>query len=101
MRELNEKEIADVAGAGYFSDLGKVIGSAIGNIVDQGTSVGGLKTNATSAGETLGFGIGSLLDRDFTNAISSIGSGIVSIVEFGIDAVKQIKAIKAASSAVQ
>jgi hypothetical protein len=97
MRELNEKEIMNVSGAGFFSDLGKSIGAAIGGIVDKGTAVGGLNTNATTAGETLGFGIGSLLDLDFVNAVSGIGNGVASIVAFGIDAINQIKANKVAA----
>ncbi|MEI2266033.1 hypothetical protein [Erwinia sp. CGal63] len=91
MRELNVNEVSVVSGAGFFSDLGKSIGTAIGSIVDQGTEAGGLTTDATSAGGTLGFGIGSLLDRDFVTAISNIGSGIVGIVKFGISAINQIK----------
>lgn len=94
MRELNTKEIVTVSGAGFFSDLGKKIGSAIGGIVDQGTSIGGLKTDASSAGATLGSGIGSIFDFDIINAISDIGSGVVGIVNFGIDAIGQIKAKK-------
>lgn len=90
MRELNTVEVADVSGAGFFSDLGKSIGKAIGGIVDQGTAAGGLTTNASTAAETLGSGIGSLLELDFVSAISNIGSGVVGIVNFGIDAISQL-----------
>ncbi|WP_158780412.1 hypothetical protein [Pantoea sp. BAV 3049] len=92
MRELNSIEIENVSGAGFFADLGKSIGSAIGSIVDLGTGAGGLNTDATTAAEKLGSGIGSLFELDFVSAISNIGAGIVNIVEFGIDAVAQIKA---------
>lgn len=96
MRELNSVEIENVSGAGFFADLGKSIGSAIGSIVDLGTGAGGLDTDATSAAAKLGSGIGSIFELDLVNAISNIGGGIVSIVEFGIDAVAQIKAKKTA-----
>lgn len=91
MRELKAQEMADVTGAGFFADLGRSIGTAIGGIVDQGTSAGGLKTNAAAAGGTLGSGIGSIFEFDITSAINNIGSGIVGIVGFGIDAITQIK----------
>ena len=91
MRELNTQEVEVVSGAGFFSDLGKSIGAAIGNIVDSGTAVGGLTTDATTPAGQLGSGIGSLLELDFVTAISNIGSGIVGIVNFGIDAISQLK----------
>jgi len=95
MRELNVQEVSEVSGAGFFSDLGKSIGAAIGGIIDQGTAAGGLKTDATSAASKLGFGIGSLLEVDIVSAINNIGGGIVDIVQFGIDAINQISAKKA------
>ncbi|WP_380184057.1 hypothetical protein [Kalamiella sp. sgz302252] len=91
MRELNHQEIESVSGAGFFADLGKSIGAAIGNIVDSGTAVGGLTTDATTPAGQLGSGIGSLLELDFVTAISNIGAGIVGIVNFGINAISQIK----------
>lgn len=91
MRELNTQEVAAVSGAGFFADLGKSIGMAIGNIVDSGTAVGGLTTDATTPAGMLGSGIGSLLELNFVTAISNIGGGIVGIVNFGIDAIAQIK----------
>ncbi|RPE01540.1 hypothetical protein BBB56_09670 [Candidatus Pantoea deserta] len=89
-RELNATEIAQVSGAGLFTDLGGAIAGAIGSIVDAGTSLGGLKTDATTAATNLGKGIGSLLELNFLNAVSQIGSGIIGIVGFGIDAISQI-----------
>jgi hypothetical protein len=91
MRELNSQEVDVVSGAGFFADLGKSIGAAIGGVVDLGTSAGGLTTDATSAAGTLGSGIGSILELDFISAITNIGSGIVGIVNFGISAISQIK----------
>ncbi|RRZ88514.1 hypothetical protein [Erwinia sp. 198] len=91
MRELNSREVEVVSGAGFFADLGKSIGAAIGGIVDQGTLAGGLKTDATTAAGTLGSGIGSLLELDVISAITNIGSGIVGIVNFGISAISQLK----------
>ncbi len=89
MRELEIQEIDAVSGAGYLSDLGESIGKAIGSIIDGGTALGGLNTDATSGAAQLGLGIGNLLELDFVNAISNIGNGIVAIVKFGIDAVSQ------------
>ncbi len=94
MRELNTQEVEAVSGAGFFADLGKSIGSAIGGIVDLGTSAGGLTTDATTAGGTLGSGIGSILELDIVSAISNIGSGIVGIINVGISAISQIAAKK-------
>lgn len=89
MRELKIQEMEAVSGAGYLADLGESIGKVIGSIVDGGTALGGLDTDATSGAKQLGLGIGNLLELDFVNAISNIGNGIISIVKFGIDAVSQ------------
>lgn len=91
MKELNSKEIEQVSGAGIFADLAGGIGGAIGAIVDAGTALGGLNTNATAPATTLGKGIGSIFELNILGAISQIGSGIVGIVGFGIDAVGQIR----------
>jgi len=90
MRELNIQEVEAVSGAGFFADLGKNIGTAIGNIVDAGTAAGGLTTDAATPAGKLGSGIGSILELDVVNAISNIGTGIVGIVNFGISAVSQL-----------
>ncbi|YCH30103.1 bacteriocin [Erwinia sp. PK3-005] len=92
MRQLNDKEMEQVSGGlfGMFDKLGGNIGSAIGKIIDKGTSLGGLVTNATEAGTLLGAGIGKLLDLNVTGAITDIGSGVVSIVSNGISAIKQL-----------
>ncbi|MEB7539702.1 hypothetical protein NGC37_15470 [Pantoea anthophila] len=91
MRELNITEVEAVSGAGIFADIGKAIGSAIGGIVDLGTSAVGKSTDATSPAARLGSGIGSLLELNIIGAISDIGAGIVGIVEFGIDLITQFK----------
>lgn len=91
IKELNALEIQQVSGAGMFSDLAGAIGGAIGKIVDGGTAIGGLHTNATDPATNLGKGIGSIFDLNFVDAISQIGTGIIGIVNFGIDAVSQIK----------
>ncbi|MEW5290713.1 hypothetical protein ABW286_16255 [Erwinia papayae] len=89
MRELISTEIQSVSGAGTFADIGAAIGSAIGNIVDQGTALGGLVTDATTAAKTLGSGIGSLLELDIVSAITNIGSGVIGIVNFGLSIFSQ------------
>lgn len=91
MRELNTTEVAAVSGAGFFADIGKAIGSAIGGIVDLGTAAGGLTTDATTPAGTLGTGIGNLFELNIVGAITNIGNGIVGIVKFGIDAIAQTK----------
>lgn len=90
MRELNSVEVEHVSGAGFFVDIAGAIGGAIGSIVDAGTALGGLKTNATTPAETLGKGIGSILEFNFIDAVSQMGLGIVGIVNFGIDAIGQL-----------
>ena len=92
MRQLNDREIEQVAGGffGIFDKIGGTIGGAIGNIVDKGTALGGLVTNAEAAGKLLGSGIGKILDLDLAGAISNIGEGVVSIVDNGISAIKQL-----------
>ncbi|MGV3344318.1 hypothetical protein ACGVWS_00760 [Enterobacteriaceae bacterium LUAb1] len=90
MKELNSLEIEQVSGAGIFADIGGGIGGAIGSIVDAGTSLGGLNTNAHAAAETLGKGIGNIFELNVFGAISNIGAGVVGIVGFGIDAIAQI-----------
>lgn len=92
MRQLNDKEMEQIAGGlfGMFDKLGTNIGAIIGGIVDKGASLGGLVTNATEAGTLLGSGIGKLLDLNFTGAISDIGNGVVSIVDNGLSAIKQL-----------
>ena len=91
MKELNAAEIEQVSGAGIFADIAGAIGGAIGGIVDAGTALGGLNTNATDPATTLGKGIGSIFELNFIGAISQIGTGITGIVEFGIDVVSQLK----------
>lgn len=91
MKELNALEVEQVSGAGIFAGLGGGMGGAIGGIVDAGTALGGLRTDAKTPAATLGKGIGSILDLDVLGAITQIGQGVVGIVDFGIDAVSQIK----------
>lgn len=91
-RELTSSEIEQVSGAGIFADLAGQIGAAIGDVVDSATAVCGLNTDATTPATTLGKGVGSLLELNIVGAISQIGNGIVGIVNFGIDAISQIKA---------
>ncbi|MCX8958202.1 hypothetical protein [Erwinia psidii] len=95
MRDLTSQEVHAVSGAGALADLVSTIGAAIGSIVDQGTALGGLDTDAETAGKTLGSGIGSLLEMDFVSAINNIGSGVIGIVSFGISAISQLRAKKA------
>ncbi|GLR08095.1 hypothetical protein COO59_07490 [Mixta theicola] len=92
MRQLNDKEMEQIAGGlfGVFDKIGMDIGAAIGGIIDKGTALGGLVTNATEAGTLLGGGIGKLLELNVTGAISDIGNGIVSIVDNGLSAIKQL-----------
>mgnify|MGYP005981444427 FL=1 len=94
IKELSEVEIEQVSGAGIIADIGGAIGGAIGGIVDASTALGGLDTNATAPAATLGQGIGSILELNPVGAISQIGSGVVGIVGFGIDAISQIIANK-------
>lgn len=94
IKELNALEVEQVSGAGAIADLGGGIGAAIGGIVDQGTALGGLHTDATTPARTLGKGIGSILELNPVAAITGIGAGVNGIVKFGIDAVSQIKALK-------
>jgi hypothetical protein len=93
MRELNEKEMAQASGGvgvTVFNDIGANIGSSIGGFVDKGCALFGLETHATEVGALLGTGIGKLIGLDITGAIKDIGDGIVGIVEFGLDALKQL-----------
>lgn len=92
MRQLNEKEMEQISGGlfGIFDNLGTKLGAAIGGIVDKGTALGGIVTNATEAGTLLGSGIGKLLELNLTGAVTDIGNGIVSIVDNGISAIKQL-----------
>ncbi|MGD8163291.1 class IIb bacteriocin, lactobin A/cerein 7B family [Pantoea sp. FN0307] len=92
MRQLNDKEMEQISGGllGVFDKIGLNIGAAIGSIVDKGTALGGLVTNATEAGTLLGSGIGKLLDLNITGAITDIGNGVVSIVDNGLSAIKQL-----------
>lgn len=94
IKELNSLEIEQVSGAGIFADLAGGIGGAIGSIVDAGTSLGGLHTDAKTPAAALGKGIGSIFELNPIGAISQIGSGVVGIVGFGIDAISQIKSLK-------
>ncbi|WP_157130163.1 hypothetical protein [Pantoea alhagi] len=64
MRQLNDKEMEQISGS--------------------------LVTNATEAGALLGAGIGKLLDLNVTGAITGIGNGVVSIVDNGSSAIKQL-----------
>lgn len=98
IKELSASEIEQVSGAGIFSDLAGSIGGAIGGIVDAGTALGGLHTDATTPAVTLGKGIGSIFEWNPIGAISQIGAGIVGIVGFGIDAASQTKKNKGGGS---
>lgn len=91
MRELNNTEITAVSGSGALADMGKVIGSAIGGVVDMGTSLGGLTTNAATPAGELGYGLGGLIEMNFLDAFTNIGSGLFGFVKFGIDAIYQFK----------
>jgi len=91
MRELNNSEVAAVSGAGIFANIGQAIGSALGGVVDLGTGWGGLETNAATAVGKLGSSIGSLLEFNIQGAISDFGSGIMGIINFGIDAISQLR----------
>lgn len=91
IKELNSLEIEKISGAGVFSDFSGGIGRATGSIVDAGTLLGGLQTDAKTSATTLGQGIGSIFELNPIGALSQIGTGVVGIVGFGIDAVSQIK----------
>lgn len=90
MRELNNNEIASVAGAGLFSDIGKGIGFLVGSVIDQGASAGGLTTSSVDAVSQLGGGIGKILELNVSGAINDIGAGLVGLVKYGIDSVNSL-----------
>lgn len=96
MRELNLQEIESVSGAGFLADIGKGIGSTIGSLVDVGAGLFGLTTTVSAAGGLLGSGLGSLLEFNFSSALSGIASGITGLVITGIDAIGQITGNKSA-----
>lgn len=94
MRTLDTHELSSVAGGGVFGDLGASIGGAIGNVVDLGTGLLGLGTDASTPAARLGEGIGLIADSvlnpgNIPAAILDVGTGIVGIVGFGLDALHQ------------
>ena len=91
MRELTNNEIAAVAGAGLFSDIGKGIGFLIGSVIDQGASAGGLTTSSVDAVSQLGGGIGKILELNISGAINDIGAGVVGLVKYGIGSINSLK----------
>ncbi len=102
MRTLTHQEMTTVAGGGVFGNIGTSIGGAIGNIVDLGTSLFGLSTDASHPAAKLGEGIGLIADSilnpgNIPAAILDVGEGIVGIVGFGIDAIQQIGAKNASA----
>ncbi|WP_025885268.1 hypothetical protein [Asaia prunellae] len=90
MRELNIVEIDSVSGAGFFSNFGSQLGSAIGNIVDwASTAINGSapKASALTPATTLGTGIGEVVDtlasrnlNGVPQAVQTIGLGITGII---------------------
>lgn len=82
IRELNTLEIEQVS-AGL--SIGNGVGGMIGGIADSLTSLIGLRTNATHAGEILGEGIDNAI-----GGFAQIGSGVVGVIKFGIDAISQL-----------
>ncbi|AFC86820.1 hypothetical protein [Frateuria aurantia] len=102
MRTLTHDEMTSVAGGGVFGDIGSAIGGAIGNVVDLGTTLLGLSTDATGPAAKLGEGIGLIADSvlnpgNIPAAILDVGEGIVGIVGFGIDAIQQLGAAHASA----
>ncbi|AUX94871.1 hypothetical protein [Mixta gaviniae] len=94
MRQLNDKEMEQVAGCGILDEIGTNIGAAIGGVVDKGAALGGITLNASAAAGLLGSGIGKLLSLNLLGAIEDIGNGVVGIVENGLSAIKQLTAPK-------
>ncbi|URN97928.1 hypothetical protein NB069_14715 [Leclercia adecarboxylata] len=90
MREINPQEMADVTGSGIFSNVLGQIGKVVGGLVDAGTSLGGFKTDATTPATMMGKGIGSIVEFNIFTGIYQIGSSVVGMVGFGIDAISQI-----------
>ncbi|RRZ88481.1 hypothetical protein [Erwinia sp. 198] len=90
MRELNNNEIASVAGAGLFSDIGKGVGFLVGSVIDQGASAGGLTTSCVDAVTQLGGGIGKILELNISGAINDIGAGVVGLLKYAIDSVNSL-----------
>ncbi|BAT20732.1 MULTISPECIES: hypothetical protein [Asaia] len=90
MRELNSTEIETVSGAGFFSNFGFQLGSAIGNIVDWSTKAISGKAPVASAvagASNLGTGIGEIVDSIASNSLTGVpqavqttGLGITQIV---------------------
>lgn len=92
MRQLNNKEMEQISGGcfGILDKIGTSIGSAIGNLVDRATAMGGLVTNATEAGTLIGSGIGKILEFNISGAFSDIGSGVLGIVDSSLSVIKQL-----------
>lgn len=94
MRELNTIELDAVSGAGFFSNFGSQLGSAIGNIVDWSSKAINGKAPVASAvtGATnLGTGIGEIVDSLASHSLSGVpqavqttGLGITQIVAAAI-----------------
>lgn len=80
MRELNSMEIAEVSGAGVIATITSGIGSTLGGLADSVASIFGLTTTFSSAAQTLGNGIGQVIELNFTEGKSNISSGISGLI---------------------
>ncbi|MBZ0059324.1 MULTISPECIES: hypothetical protein [unclassified Leclercia] len=72
MRELNNQEMDAVSGAGLFADAAALLGKGIGGIVDAACKTG---TEASTAGEAMGRGIGLIVENSVT-ILQSLFSGL-------------------------
>ncbi|WP_333848915.1 hypothetical protein [Leclercia sp.] len=96
MKELNSQEMEMVSAAGLISNLTGSVFKLFGGVIDAGTSLFGLKTDAQSVGAKMGTGVGHIVEFDFVKGFTEIACGIYGAIELSIDAVNQIKAKQSA-----
>ncbi|MGP3066498.1 hypothetical protein [Serratia nevei] len=73
MKELSAIKIEQVNGAGFFGDVGTLIGSAVGTGIDTLSAIAGVNPDAKTVVGTIGKGIGLAVD-----ALISSGLQIIS-----------------------
>ncbi|MFD1804610.1 hypothetical protein ACFSFZ_20790 [Mixta tenebrionis] len=92
MRQLNGQEIEQISGGSLFGLEGFLgdFGAGIGGFVDSVTSWLGVPTNISESGTLLGSGLGKLVGLEIVGGIDDIGQGIISLIDNGLNAMKQV-----------
>ncbi|QKJ88805.1 hypothetical protein PMPD1_3895 [Paramixta manurensis] len=73
MRELNNKEVANISGGFFIANIGEKIGLSIGNAVSEDVS---------AAAAQLGKGIGYIIELNVVGAVREMSEGIRGIVDW-------------------